>query len=520
MLKQPGLSSRACPHARSGFGWQTGWPIARHRLLSCPPAWPGSGSSKQSHRWEDVFGRVLPRVACLDLERSQVQHHRVHLIWRAGKQAGWRWQCLWGGQKGRWRERRRSGRQRARQVAIVAPPPYTGPDMAPRGLDALFQLLLLPVSTSCRLGLLWTALLNHVRHMHTMHSEGCRSALSSLPNLSALLASRWRSLMPKSSSLAACAFRKLNLQPLKVRSRLTEAQGRTMHGRPRQQAGPQDPERVKAAQKKVNVLKDRPLATGPRLPPAAANTVHPVLDWPCSQWGPCNCRCRFSSPYATAPSGHHYVPAAHRFAQAALFGQLSAEVLERRAARRYDAESLMLAGKLLELHPEVYTAWNYRREALQSVNDCRHDFPMLNCFRPSPPSSVVGTSWPVNQLAVTRFSNHSCTHAASGDQPAIYSMIDRSISCAAVQFVRQMPRTADASGQPGCSSSQCASAASTFAGAVQARRPRLRRQASARSSACAASLCPTSCGPPALAPRRCWKVVVRQQLQPWRASWL
>lgn len=42
-------------------------------------------------------------------------------------------------------------------------------------------------------------------------------------------------------------------------------------------------------------------------------------------------------------------------------------MLERRAARRYDPESLALAGKLVELHPEVYTVWNYRREALQSV---------------------------------------------------------------------------------------------------------------------------------------------------------
>ncbi|KAL4433395.1 hypothetical protein ABPG77_010248 [Micractinium sp. CCAP 211/92] len=77
-----------------------------------------------------------------------------------------------------------------------------------------------------------------------------------------------------------------------------------MHGRPRQKAGPPDPERVKAAQKK-----------------------------------------------------------------AALFGQLSAEVLERRAAKRYDAESMALAGKLLELHPEVYSVWNFRREALQPVLD-------------------------------------------------------------------------------------------------------------------------------------------------------
>ncbi|PSC76033.1 Geranylgeranyl transferase type-2 subunit alpha [Micractinium conductrix] len=53
--------------------------------------------------------------------------------------------------------------------------------------------------------------------------------------------------------------------------------------------------------------------------------------------------------------------------KAALFGQLSKEVLSRRSARRYDAESLALGAKLLELHPEVYTVWNYRREALGPV---------------------------------------------------------------------------------------------------------------------------------------------------------
>ncbi len=42
-------------------------------------------------------------------------------------------------------------------------------------------------------------------------------------------------------------------------------------------------------------------------------------------------------------------------------------MLERRAARRYDAESLALAGSLLEQNPETYTAWNFRREALQAV---------------------------------------------------------------------------------------------------------------------------------------------------------
>ncbi|KAK9839427.1 hypothetical protein WJX81_001433 [Elliptochloris bilobata] len=49
----------------------------------------------------------------------------------------------------------------------------------------------------------------------------------------------------------------------------------------------------------------------------------------------------------------------------ALFSRLCNEVLARRAAKRYDEKSLALAGALLEQNPEVYTAWNFRREALQ-----------------------------------------------------------------------------------------------------------------------------------------------------------
>ena len=48
----------------------------------------------------------------------------------------------------------------------------------------------------------------------------------------------------------------------------------------------------------------------------------------------------------------------------ALYRQLSAECLARRAARRYDAESLGLVAQLLALNPELYTLWNFRKEAL------------------------------------------------------------------------------------------------------------------------------------------------------------
>lgn len=54
------------------------------------------------------------------------------------------------------------------------------------------------------------------------------------------------------------------------------------------------------------------------------------------------------------------------FMQIALYSRLATEVLNRRAAKQYDQESLKLAGKLLEQNPELYSIWNYRREALQS----------------------------------------------------------------------------------------------------------------------------------------------------------
>ncbi len=102
-----------------------------------------------------------------------------------------------------------------------------------------------------------------------------------------------------------------------------------MHGRPRVKAtGPPDPQRVKAAEKKAS-----------------------RATWPCRRRSPATAHLRFSLSL-----------------QAALFGQLAGEVLSRRAAARFDAESLALAGKLLELHPEIYTVWNYRREALGPVS--------------------------------------------------------------------------------------------------------------------------------------------------------
>ena len=76
-----------------------------------------------------------------------------------------------------------------------------------------------------------------------------------------------------------------------------------------------------------------------------------------------------ASPSTLPAAPTHTPPRPPPVRQAALYGQLMGEVMARRAARRYDADSLALAARLLELNPEVYTAWNMRREALEAVLD-------------------------------------------------------------------------------------------------------------------------------------------------------
>jgi geranylgeranyl transferase type-2 subunit alpha len=46
---------------------------------------------------------------------------------------------------------------------------------------------------------------------------------------------------------------------------------------------------------------------------------------------------------------------------------LAKEVLRRRAARIYDDKSFALTSKLLEVNPECYTVWNFRREMLNKT---------------------------------------------------------------------------------------------------------------------------------------------------------
>ena len=78
--------------------------------------------------------------------------------------------------------------------------------------------------------------------------------------------------------------------------------------------------------------------------------------------------------------------------QLALFSRLCNEVLARRAAGRRDAESLTLAARLLEQNPEVYTAWNYRREALEATFKARA-LAMLPCMLVNCHSSRLLCRW-------------------------------------------------------------------------------------------------------------------------------
>jgi geranylgeranyl transferase type-2 subunit alpha len=53
--------------------------------------------------------------------------------------------------------------------------------------------------------------------------------------------------------------------------------------------------------------------------------------------------------------------------KAALFGQLCGRVLQARKDHEYGEESLKMSEKLLEMNPEMYTVWNYRREYLAPI---------------------------------------------------------------------------------------------------------------------------------------------------------
>ena len=58
---------------------------------------------------------------------------------------------------------------------------------------------------------------------------------------------------------------------------------------------------------------------------------------------------------------------AARSAKAAKYGAVIAGIAQRRAARLHDATTLGMIAKVLELNPEYYSLWNFRKEILQEM---------------------------------------------------------------------------------------------------------------------------------------------------------
>ena len=50
-----------------------------------------------------------------------------------------------------------------------------------------------------------------------------------------------------------------------------------------------------------------------------------------------------------------------------LIRALQDDAIRRRAARAYDATSMAVTARLLEINPEVFTAWNFRRETIATL---------------------------------------------------------------------------------------------------------------------------------------------------------
>ncbi|KAI8105294.1 hypothetical protein M9435_000461 [Picochlorum sp. BPE23] len=65
------------------------------------------------------------------------------------------------------------------------------------------------------------------------------------------------------------------------------------------------------------------------------------------------------------PQNPEKVKAAEKKAE--LFGELCRRVLEARQQRLFTVENLNMSSKLLQMNPEMYTVWNYRREYLESI---------------------------------------------------------------------------------------------------------------------------------------------------------
>lgn len=52
----------------------------------------------------------------------------------------------------------------------------------------------------------------------------------------------------------------------------------------------------------------------------------------------------------------------------------SNELFKRKEEKRYDEESMKICAKILILNPEMYSGWNYRKEALNTVCISNYNF--------------------------------------------------------------------------------------------------------------------------------------------------
>ena len=104
-------------------------------------------------------------------------------------------------------------------------------------------------------------------------------------------------------------------------------------------------------------------------PTGAAAVLHPLSPRAGAQTdrlpSPARSSVRLCLPFAAPRESHHVMGLGRT--QVEKYSRLSQAVLANHTAQRYDADSLALNAKLLELNPEVYSAWNFRKRCLAAL---------------------------------------------------------------------------------------------------------------------------------------------------------
>ena len=76
-----------------------------------------------------------------------------------------------------------------------------------------------------------------------------------------------------------------------------------------------------------------------------------------------------------------------------LIRALQDDAIRRRAARAYDATSMAVTARLLEINPEVFTAWNFRRETIATLET------RAAAVAAAPPAAAFGLRGPADPEA-------------------------------------------------------------------------------------------------------------------------